>query len=177
VDLHAAQNNFVVNKALTKKLFVLALAAEMLASLWRMLTLPTDTYIGVGNYELGRMLYWLPLICLAVVFVATFEAKFQMLNASQNTRLLFLHFVVLAALALCVETLTSLGYWWHSPYSGPVRVLYESDWYWERVPRPSDHGWPSFAGYFVGHLKPWTAVMLFGLGAWYLKTKKAPPVR
>jgi len=43
-DTTAEQNNFVVNKALTKKLFVLALAAEMLASLWRLLRLPTDTY-------------------------------------------------------------------------------------------------------------------------------------
>ena len=165
------------NRTILLRLFVLVLAAEVLASLWRLLTLPTDTYIGVGNYELGRMLYWLPLIGLAVVLVSTFEAKFQMLRATQNTRLLFLHFVALAALALCAETLTSVGYWWHSPYSGPVRALYESAWYWERVPRPSDYGWRSFAGYFVDHLRPWTAVMIFGLGAWYLRTKKASPAR
>jgi hypothetical protein len=164
------------NRTILLRLLVLALAAEMLASLWRLLTFPSDTYIGVGNYELGRMLYWLPLIGLALVFVSSFEAKFQMLQASEKTRKLFLHFVALAALALCVETLTSLGYWWRSPHSGPVRALYESVWYWERVPRPSDYGWRSFAGYFVDHLKPWTAVMLFGLGAWYLRTKKAPPV-
>jgi len=166
-----------VNKALTKKLFVLALAAEMLASLWRLLTLPTDTDIGVGNYELGRMLYWLPLIGLGLVFVSTFEAKFQMLQSTEKTRKRFLHFVALAALAFCMEALTSLGYWWCSPHSGPVRALYESVWYWERVPRPSDYGWRSFAGYFVDHLRPWTAVMIFGLGAWYLRTKKAPPAR
>ena len=114
-----------MNKAPTKKLFVLALAAEMLASLWRLLTLPTDTYIGVGNYELGRMLYWLPLIGLALVFVSIFEAKFQTLQSNEKTRRLFLHFVAVAALAFCVEALTSLGYWWRSPHSGPVRALYE----------------------------------------------------
>lgn len=86
-------------------------------------------------------------------------------------------FLALAALALCLETLTSFGYWCHSPYSEPVRALYESVWYWRRVPRPSDYGWFSLAGYFVDRLKPWTAVMLLGLGAWYLRTKKAPPVR
>ena len=109
---------------------------EVLTSLWVLLTLPTDTYIGVGNYELGRMLYLLPLIGLAVVFLSTLEAKFQTLKSRQNNRELFLHFVALATLALCVETLTSLGYWWHSPYSEPVRALYESVWYWGRVPRP-----------------------------------------
>lgn len=166
-----------MNKALTKKLFVLALAAEMLASLWRLLRLPTDTYIGVGNYELGRMLYWLPLIGLGLVFVSIFEAKFQTLQSNEKTRRLFLHFVAVAALAFCVEALTSLGYWWRSPLSGSVRTLYESVWYWERVPRPSDYGWRSFPGYFVDHLRPWTAVMIFGLGAWYLRTKKAPPAR
>jgi|SRR5882724_8598351 len=87
------------NRTILLRVFVLVLAAEVLASLWRLLTLPTDTYIGVGNYELGRVLYWLPLIGLAVVFVATFEAKFQMLKARQNTRLLFLHFVALGRVA------------------------------------------------------------------------------
>jgi hypothetical protein len=129
------------NRTILLRLLVLALAAEMLASLWRLLTFPSDTYIGVGNYELGRMLYWLPLIGLALVFVSSFEAKFLMLQASEKTRKLFLHFVALAALALCVEALTSFGYWWHSSHSGPVRALYESVWYWERVPRPSDYGW------------------------------------
>jgi hypothetical protein len=81
------------NRTILLRLFVLVLAAEVLASLWRLLTLPTDTYIGVGNYELGRMLYWLPLIGLAVLLVSTLEAKFQMFQARQNTRLLFLYFV------------------------------------------------------------------------------------
>jgi hypothetical protein len=123
------------------------------------------------------MLYWLPLIGLALFFVSTFEAKFQMLQSSKKTRKPFLHFVGLAALAFCVEALTSLGYWWRSPHSGPVRALYGSVWYWERVPRPSDYGWRSFATYSVDHHRPWTAVMIFGLGAWYLRAEKAPPVR
>jgi hypothetical protein len=32
------------------------------------------------------MLYWLPLIGLALLFVSTFEAKFQMLQSSKKTR-------------------------------------------------------------------------------------------
>jgi len=164
------------NRTILLRFFVPAIAAEVLASLWRLLTLPTDTFIGVGNYELGRMLYWLPLIGSALVFVSTFEAKFQMLQSRERTHKPFLHFVALAALALCVEALTSLGYWWHSPHSETVRALYESGWYWRRVPRPSDYGWRSFGGYFVDHLKPWTAVMILGLGAGYLSTKRAPPV-
>src|SRR5947208_14297739 len=108
----------------------------MLASLWRLLTLPTDTYIGVGNYELGRMLYWLPLIGLGLVFVSTFEAKFQMLQSTEKTRKRFLHFVALAAVAFCMEALISLGYWWCSPHSGPVRALYERLRYLEWFPPP-----------------------------------------
>jgi hypothetical protein len=165
------------NRTIPLSLFVLVLAAEMLASLWRLLRLPTDTYIGVADYELGRMLYWLPLVGLAIVFVSTFESKFQALKAREYTRQRLLRFAAMAALAFCVEALTSFGYWWHSPHSHRVRALYESVWYWHRVPRQSDYGWPSFAGYFMDHLMPWTAVILLGLGAWYLKTRKAPPVR
>ena len=161
------------NRTLPLPLFVLVFAAETLASLWCLSRLPFDTFIGVGDYELGRMLYWLPLMGLAIVFVSTFRAKFQVLKAGQNWRQRLLHFAAMAALAFGVEALTSIGYWWHSPHSYRVRALYESVWYWHRVPRQSDYGWPSFPRYFVDHLMPWTAIILIELSAWYLKTSKA----
>src|SRR5215470_16914112 len=48
-----------------------------------------------------------------------------------------------AVLAVAVEFLTLVSYW-KSASSVHVRELYESTWYWNRVPRPSDIGWPSF---------------------------------
>ena len=171
------------NRIVLLRVFALAFAAEIVASLWLLLRSPADgptlIYKGFPDYELGRIFYWLPLMVLAIIFLSLLEVRLHAHSEdgkAASTRKPLTHFVAMLVSAFSAEALTSVGYW-HSYRSSGVRALYESVWYWHRVPRPSYYGWPSFLGYFVDHLIMWAVVVLAGMFAWYLRTKNVSAVR
>jgi hypothetical protein len=155
---------------------VVLLVAEIGSSLWRLLRFPSDIYPGSLNYVGGRLLFWLPLVIIVNVLWSLIEKRFESSigqpnaepgkrkQASQSAPLVL-------ALGFAIETFTSIGYWM-TPYSRGVRALYESVWYWHRVPSQGDYGWPSFKGYFVDHLIPWVVFFLMGLSAWYVSSRR-----
>jgi hypothetical protein len=164
-------------KAKTIRLFIVALFAEIGASLWLLLLAPldgpTEMYSGFLGYEAWRALCWAPLAAIIALLSAFVGQKLAFRKgglASRNSSPL--RFLISAtAIGLSVETLTSICYW-KSPHSRGVRALYQSVWYWHRVPRQSDFGWPSFRGYYVDHLIPWAMLFLTGLIAWFMWTKR-----
>jgi hypothetical protein len=164
--------------------FSVAFFAEVGASLSLLLILPTDNPIelyhsGLFDYEAGRALFWVPLVVLAALFFSFLGQRFLLRRderRAQNpagSRL----FVLASISGLIVETLTSICYW-KSSYSKGVRAVYEGVWYWQRVPRKSDYGWPSFRGYFLDHLILWAVIFVIGSLVWLLWSRRrraAPP--
>lgn len=165
-------------------LFSVALLAEGGASLWLLLRSPFDGplesyYFSLFDYERGRALWWISFVALIVLIYALLQRRLRSLADKQalpNSSFLALLTGTLA-IGLIVETLTSICFW-KSPSSKGVRAMYESVWYWERVPRQSDYGWPSFRGYFLDHVIPWAVIFGIGLLVWFIGTrhgeKRAP---
>jgi hypothetical protein len=147
----------------------LLIGAEGLAS-WSIWGLaPTDTlrvwYPSFWAFELGRLRYWIPMLVLAALLWG--------LGWSGLHRRIgrVLSWVLSGAVAVATEIGTSIWYW-KSSASVYVRGLYESAWYWNRVPEASDLGWPSFRGYMLAHLVRWAVVLLLGWIAWRLWNKR-----
>jgi hypothetical protein len=161
-------------KAKSIGLLSVALFAEVGASFLLPLLGPTDSpieayYSGFFDYEAWRAFCWIPPAILIAFLYTLLEKRFALPNDGRAPdNLSMLRFLILWLISgLSLETLTSIGYW-KSPHSKGVRALYESVWYWHRVPRQSDYGWSSFRGYFVDHLIPWVVLFLIGLFAWYI---------
>jgi hypothetical protein len=163
------------------RLFLLALCAEVMASLLLLLTLPTDSpietyYSNFFDYEAWRIVWWTP---LTVVIVYLYGFIKPMITAASNkrstSRLLHLTGARLAS-GLAIESLTSVCFW-RGSHSKGIRALYESVWYWHRVPRPSDYGWRSFRGYFIEHLILWLIAFGMGLLAWLVLSRTRNPER
>jgi hypothetical protein len=154
--------------------------AEIGSSLWRLLRLPFDAHAGSLNYIAVRLLIWLPLVVLLGIPWFLIERRFRSSTDQskaedgkprrqpQSAVLLLLF-----GAGFAIETLTDLLYW-HSSFSTGLRTLYESVWYWHRVPAPNDYGWPSFRGYWLDHLTPWVVILLIGLSAWYIWNRRQP---
>lgn len=143
----------------------LVTGAEVFASGYIWSEAPTDTlrvlYPGFWHFESARLIYWIPvLISAALLWCVCWYA----LRAARQR---VFAWVLGGGLALATEISTSTLYW-KSAASGYVRGLYESAWYWNRVPQADDLGWPSFRGYLWSHLVPWAVVLLLGIVAWHL---------
>jgi len=159
-----------------KYLFKFALligAAEVGSSFWLLSRAPVDGptyfYNGFPDYEIGRLVCWLPLTTLVgfLWFVLSRTSRFGVAKAIQGSDESrkygpYLDCILAFAIGFAIETFTSVCYWM-IPYSEGVRSLYESGWYWHRVPRQSDYGWPSFKGYFLARIIPWAVLFLMGL--------------
>jgi hypothetical protein len=155
--------------------FVLLIGvAEVGSSFWLLSRAPVDGptyfYNGFPDYEIGRLVCWLPLTALvSLLWVALsrtsgFGGAKTILGNDQSRK--YGPYLILAfAIGFAIETFTSVCYWM-IPYSVGVRSLYESGWYWHRVPQQSDYGWPSFKGYFLDHMIPWAVLFLVGLVIW-----------
>lgn len=67
------------NRIVLLRVFALAFAAEIVASVWLLLRSPADgptlIYKGFPDYELGRIFYWLPLMVLAIIFLSLLEVR------------------------------------------------------------------------------------------------------
>ena len=141
------------------KTFLLSLlVADVGASLWLLILSPTDTeaYSGFLPYEAWRAFCWIPLALSGCLLL-----KWMYVRVSGDSDAA-LAFALTSAIGVSIETLTSFCHW-KSPHSRGVRALYESAWYWHRVPRPGDYGWPSFKGYLLDHFIPWAILFLAGL--------------
>jgi hypothetical protein len=130
---------------------------------------PTDTirdwYAGFWAFEAGRLHYWVPVFAslLTVWIVAWYALRPH--DHAQGIQRRYLWWLFVAASGVGSEVLASALYW-RSARSSDLRSLFESTWYWDRVPQASDMGWPSFQGYLWAHLAPWTVFLLLGLGGW-----------
>jgi hypothetical protein len=153
--------------------FLVVLFAEVGASLLLPLLGPTDSpieayYSGLFDYEAWRALCWIPTaVLIALLYVFLEQRPGRPTGSSGPARLFSLALVC----GLGVETLTSTCYW-KSPHSKGVRALYESVWYWHRVPRQTDYGWPSFRGYFLDHLILWGIIFIIGFVVRYLWSRR-----
>ena len=150
-------------------LFIVLFTAEIGSSLWRVLTLPSDAYPGSLNYVVGRLLFWLPLVVLLRILWSLLGRRFEPStdqpkdkNGKRKGQSPSPPLVLVLGAAFIIEMLTDVLHW-ESRYSSGIRVLYESVWYWHRVPSQTDYGWPSFRGYFVDHLIPWAVIFVTGL--------------
>ena len=139
-------------------------AAEVGSSLWLLLRFPSDgpinAYAGFLGYEAGRLVCWIPLagfcslLCLWLRRRSVFASSRRKASIDESRGVGASFELILAfMLGFAIETITSLCYW-ATPYSRGVRALYESAWYWDRVPRQNDYGWPSLKGYLFDHLIP-----------------------
>jgi len=148
----------------------LVFTAEVAASWWMWGRAPSDSirvwYSGFWVFEAGRLHYWVPVSAslLALWIVGWYALR-------RHGRLVT-WWLSGAALAVGLEALTSVLYW-RSAQSSDLRDLFQSIWYWHRVPQASDMGWPSFRIYLWGHLIPWAVVLLLGTTVWILLNKKA----
>jgi hypothetical protein len=107
-------------------------------------------------FEAGRLYYWIPAF---VTFVAVWIVTRRSIRWRGRP---FEAWIFAATLGVGLEVLTSVLYW-RSNRSFDVRDLFQSPWYWGRVPRVGDLGWHSFPIYLYHHLIPWALVMLLGL--------------
>lgn len=158
--------------------FLIALFAEVGASLWLMLLVPSDspieTYSGLLGYEMGRVICWAPLAAFITLLFTVVQRRLPSPKdgeSPRNSNSLAVFILSVAAVGLLIETITSLCFW-KGPHSTGVQELYESIWYWHRVPSQSDFGWPSFRGYFLDHLVPWAVLFLTGLFAWFVWNRR-----
>ena len=148
----------------------LLVSAEVAASWWIWGRAPSDSirvwYSGFWVFEAGRLDYWVPVAAslLAVWIVAWYALR-------RHGRLVT-WWLSGAALAVVLEALTSMLYW-RSAQSSELRDLFQSIWYWHRVPQASDMGWPSFRIYLWSHLIPWAVVLLLGMTVWVFFEQKA----
>jgi len=162
--------------------FLILGAAEVGSSLWLLLRAPLDgpttVYAGFPAYEVGRLICWLPLAALGGLswFLLNRTPVFagirrNVSNDQPGEFGSYLNFILAFAIGFATETFTSMCYW-RTPYSRGVRALYESVWYWHRVPRQSDYGWPSFRGYFLDHLILWVDIFVIGFLVPYLWSRR-----
>jgi hypothetical protein len=158
------------------------LAAEIVSS-WRLWGgAPTDTirisYSGFWNYESGRLFYWAPLLLLCILLWFLIARAVMRprshANAGQGYRSITSGWFWIPAfgIALALEISTTVLYW-KSAASMHVRNLYESIWYWHRIPQSSDLGWPSLEGYLLDHLVIWFIMFLFSAALWYYLRRAA----
>ncbi len=148
-------------------------AAEVAASWWVWGTIPTDTikdrYAGFWAFEAGRLHFWVPIaasLLLPLLIVAWYARRRHDHAKGIQHRSFIRWWLFVAALGVGSEVLTSALYW-RSARSSDLRTLFQSVWYWQRVPQATDMGWPSFRGYLWAHLAPWTVFLLLGLAVWY----------
>jgi hypothetical protein len=162
--------------------FSALLAAEIGSSLWLLLRSPADgpiyDYHSFLDYEAVRLLCWASLVAVAGILWLLANRGLGFTGpsnrANNETSKIARRPVLLVsylALGLAIETLTSVLYW-RTPKSEGVRNLYQSIWYWHRVPGQSDYGWPSSMGYLADHLTSWAVFFLAGLAACYVLNKK-----
>ena len=142
--------------------------AEAVASWWVWRRAPTDSirvwYSAFWSFEAGRLHYWIPILGALLAFCIVAYAL------RRNGR--FITWWLFSAAGVGVEVLTSVLYW-RSAQASDLRNLYESIWYWHRVPQASDMGWPSFRGYLWDHLLPWAMVLSVGITIWLILDQRA----
>lgn len=141
--------------------------AEFLGTFWVWRGAPTDTlrvsYASFWQFESGRLQYWMFVFAATALLWIAIAYRFRHRHSSATN-------IVGVGLAAASEMLTSVWYW-QGGASGPVRSLYESIWYWHRVPQALDIGWPSFRGYLWSHALPWASLLLVALAVWYVSLK------
>jgi len=139
---------------------LLLFSAEVAASWWIWGRAPADSlrvwYSGFWAFEAGRLRSWIPVL---VLFLLMSIVAWFLLRRSAG---LIVGWLFGATLTIGLEVLTSLLYW-KSSQSSDLRSLFQSIWYWHRIPQASDLGWPSFRIYLRCHLTPWALVLLFGV--------------
>jgi hypothetical protein len=149
---------------------LLFFGAELAASWWIWGRAPTDSlrvwYSSFWTFEAGRLHYWIPVF---TSFLALGGVAWYALGQSRS---LTTRWLIGSTLAVGLEVLTSILYW-RSARSSDLRGLFQSMWYWHRVPQANDMGWPSFRIYMWNHLVPWAVVLLLGITLWLMFEKGA----
>jgi hypothetical protein len=150
-------------------LFFLFFGAELVASWWIWGRAPTDSirvwYSGFWAFEAGRLYCWI--IVFAALLVIWLLGWYRLLR-HRGWMISWLFCVVLG---VGLETATSIFYW-RSTWASGIRSLFQSVWYWHRVPLASDLGWPSMRIYIWHHLVPWAAIVLVGITLWIFVVRK-----
>ncbi len=149
-------------------------AAELFASWWLWARFPTDSvrvlYPGYWIYEAVRLGIWLAILTAEFAALVMYGRK----KGGHANEYHPLHGFRNWVLALCggfvLESITSCLYWL-TPRSTPIRDIYQSDWYWDRVPRATDLGWPSLVGYWRDHAIAWAVVIFLGSLIWLACSK------
>lgn len=169
-----------MSKRYTLGCFFILGGAEIGSSMWLVLRAPADgptnVYSGFPDYEFGRLLCWAPAVGISALFWFLLNRRLASAGVRKNTgqdQPSRPHPCLISTLAVgfAIETFASVCYWM-TPYSKGVRALYESAWYWHRVPHQSDYGWPSFRGYFLDHLIPWAGIFVAGLIVWFIWSRR-----
>jgi len=158
--------------------FFLSLA-EATGSWWIWARSPSDSvrvwYSDFWAFEASRLHFWV--LAFASVMLLTIAAWYCFRrwsdnhNKAQGSTVWWLPSMVIA---VGLEVSVSRLYWMSSK-SFCIRSLYQSIWYWHRVPQPSDLGWPSFLGYMFAHFFPWAIMMLLCQVAWHLWHRRKKP--
>lgn len=161
---------------------VLLFSAEVIASWWIWAEAPTDSirvfYSNFQVFELERLGGWITvfvsgLTLLLLPWILT-SRKRDIENARGGLNVFrdpIVFWTVGLIAAVFGEVLTSIVFWVSST-SLHIRRLYESVWYWNRVPQSSDIGWPSFRVYMWQHFVPWAIVLLLGLTIWHFLRRR-----
>lgn len=156
-------------------IFVLVLfGAELAASWWIWGRAPADSlgvwYSGFWAFEAGRLHYW---ILLFVLFLTLGGLVWYALRQHIG---LTIWWLIGSALAIGLEVLTSILYW-RSDESSDLRGLFQSIWFWHRVPQASEMGWPSFRIYMWNHFFPWAGALLIGITLWLMFEQRTKDAR
>jgi hypothetical protein len=146
-------------------IFVLLLfGAELAASWWIWVRAPMESirtsYADFWTLEVGRLRYWIPVFAASLALGAAAWYVFRYQGTIKR-------WLIGSALAIGSEVVTSILYW-RSTESSALRDLFQSVWYWHRVPHENDMGWPSFRIYMWNHLVPWAVVLLVGITLWLM---------
>jgi hypothetical protein len=161
----------------------LLFSAEIIASWLIWARAPNDSirvqYSYFWIFEAGRLHYW---VSVLIVIAAGCVVGLYFLRRRQLYRAKHVHgsyqrkhfierWTLGVGLTLALEIITSALYW-RSEVSYGLRDVFQSAWYWHRVPKASDMGWPSFRIYMWEHVVPWAVVVLLGLALGYLRNRR-----
>ncbi len=149
-------------------------AAELFASWWLWARFPTDSvrvwFSGYWSYEVVRFGIWLAVLTAEFAALVMYRCKKGRDANEYNPIHGFRRWVSALCGGFVLESTTSCLYWL-TPRSTPIRDIYQSDWYWDRVPRATDLGWPSLVGYWRDHAIAWAVVVILGSLIWFACSK------
>jgi hypothetical protein len=150
--------------------------AEIAGSWWIWTDAPTDTirvqYHRFWDFELERLHGWTSIFGFLIAgwvvihCLRRHQVSSKDLSEKYRRQRLIVLWIATITSGLLLEVLSSVVYW-KNPSSVHIHYLYESAWYWGRVPTSRDLGWPSFRGYLCDHFIPWLVVLFCAVTLWH----------